>query len=173
MTKAEKQQYVDELVTQLRTIKAAVFTEYHGVSVSQMEGLRNQLFDKGITYKVAKNSLVKRAMEEAGITLDDPTILDLPLALATSEQDEVTIAKALTDANKELEMIVPVAGIVNGNFVPGSMIIALSKLPGREELYAKVVGSLAGLPSRMVRTIANPMTGLVTALQQVKAQKEA
>ncbi len=173
MTKAEKQQEVSELVTQLRTLKAAVVTEYRGTSVAQMEQLRKKLYAQGIAYKVAKNSLLKRALDEAGIDVADPALLDLPIALAIGNDDEVTVAKAITAANKEFETIVPVAGIVDNRFVDASVIQKLAKLPSREELYAKVVGSLANLPGRMVRTIANPMTGLVTALQQVKAQKEA
>ncbi len=173
MTKAEKQQQVEDLVTQLRTLKAAVITEYRGTSVAQMERLRKQLYDKGIAYKVAKNSLLKRALEQAGIDVTDSAILDQPIALAIGTEDEVTVAKAITAAQKEIETIVPVAGIVDGAFVSAATVKALAKLPSREELLARVVGSLAGLPGRMVRTIANPMTGLVTALHQVKAQKEA
>ncbi len=173
MTKAEKQAYVTELVTRLRTTKAAVMTEYRGISVAQMEQLRRQLFDKGVSYQVAKNSLLKRALAEAGIEIDDPTVLDLPIALAMGDEDEVSVAKAVTAVNKDLDMIVPVGAIVNGSYVTAETVKALAKLPSREELYARVVGSLAGLPTRMVRTIANPMQGLVTALTQVKAQKEA
>ncbi len=173
MTKAQKEQYVAELVTQLRTLKAAVITEYRGTNVADMTKLRDQLFEKGVQYKIAKNSLLKRAFSEAGITVDDETILDKPIALAIGYEDEVSVAKAITDANKQIESIVPLGGIVNGSFVNANVVITLANLPSREEMYAKIVGGLASLPTRMVRSIANPMTGLVTALNQVKAQKEA
>ena len=173
MTKAEKQAYIEELVTQLKGSKAAIFTEYHGTSVPQMEKLRTDLYGKGISYKIAKNSLVKRALGEVGVAITDESILDRPIAIAASGEDEVTVAKAVVAVNKELESIVPIGGIVNGNFVGGDMIKTLSTLPGREELYAKMVGSIAGLPTRMVRTFANPLQGLVTVLTQVKSQKEA
>lgn len=173
MTKAEKSQHVEELVTQLRTLKAAVITEYRGTNVADMTKLRDQLHEKGVSYKIAKNTLLKRALSEAGITVSDESILDKPIALAIGYEDEVSVAKAITDANKAIETIVPLGGIVNGSFVDGSVITTLAKLPSREEMYAKIVGGLASLPTRMVRSIANPMTGLVTALNQVKAQKEA
>lgn len=173
MTKAEKQAHVEDLVTQLRSIKAAIITEYRGTDVAQMEKLRRELHEQGIDYKVAKNSLLKRALSEVGIDVTDAAILDQPIALATSEDDEVTVAKVITGANKEIETIIPLGGIVNGTFVSANVIQTLAKLPGREELYAKVVGGLASLPARMVRSIANPMQGLVTALNQIKAQKEA
>jgi large subunit ribosomal protein L10 len=173
MTKAEKQAHVQDLVSQLRTLKAAVITEYRGTSVAQMDQLRKQLDDKGITYKVAKNTLLKRALDEVGITVSDPALLDQPIALAMSNDDEVLVAKALTDVNKEMETIVPSGGIVNGAFVNAQVITRLAKLPGREQLYAQLVGGLGSLPTRMVRTIANPMQQLVTGLNQVKAQKEA
>jgi large subunit ribosomal protein L10 len=173
MTRAQKEAYVDALVTQLRSIKAGILTEYRGTSVAQMEELRKKFHEQGMGYKVAKNTLLKRALDKAGIEIGDPTLLDLPVALATSNDDEVTAAKVVTQVNKEIETIIPVGGIVNGSFVSASVIQTLAKLPGREELYAKMVGSLASLPGRMVRTLANPMQGLVTALHQVKAQKEA
>lgn len=173
MTKAEKQALVQELVTQLRTLKAAVITEYRGTSVSAMEKLRGDLYSQGIHYRVAKNSLLKRALEEAGIEVSDASILDQPIALAVSHEDEVGAAKAIAKISKEIETVVPVGGIVNGQFVNVSVIKRLAALPGREEMYAKIVGGLASLPTKMVRTIANPMQGLVTALQQVKTQKEA
>lgn len=173
MTKADKQAYVSDLVTQLRDVKAAVITQYQGTSVAQMEQLRDKLHEQGVRYKVAKNSLLKRALEEAGIEVSDASILDLPIALAMSDQDEVSVAKTMTSVGKEIETIKPLAAIINGDFVSADVVVRLSKLPGREELYAKLAGGLASLPTRMVRSIANPMTGLVTALNQLKAQKEA
>ncbi len=173
MTKAEKQQYVDELVTQLRTLKGAVIAEYRGSTVAQTEQLRTKLHDQGIAYRVAKNSLLKRAFDQAGIVVTEPEILDRPIALAVSQDDEVSVAKAITSLNKEIETIVPVGGIVNGVFVSAQVISRLAQLPSREQLYAKLVGGLASLPTKMVRTIANPMQGLVTALNQLKTQKEA
>lgn len=173
MTKAEKVAYVSDLVAQLRNLKGAVMTEYRGTSVAQMEQLRKTLHAQGISYKVTKNNLLRRAFEEAGIPVSDPAILDLPIALASSNQDEVEVAKAITKLQKEMESIVPVGGVINGAFVDASVVKRLAKLPGREEMYAQIVGGLASLPTRMVRSIANPMQGLVTALSQVKAQKEA
>jgi large subunit ribosomal protein L10 len=172
MTKAEKQAYVDELTTQLGKVKAAVFTEYLGTTVAQMDQLRGTMYEKGIGYKVAKNSLLKRVLGESGIAIEDQSILDKPLAIATGMDDEVMTAKIVVQVGKEIETVVPLGGIVNGKFVGADVIKRLAALPGREELLGKMVGSLAGLPTRMVRTIANPMTGLVTALNQVKAQKE-
>ena len=173
MTKAEKQAYVDELKTQFSQVKAAVFTEYLGTTVAQMDHLRTNMHEKGIGYKVAKNSLLKRALEEVGLSIDDESMLDKPLAIAAGKDDEVETAKTVVKIGKEIETIVPIGGIVNGKFVAADVIKRLAALPGREELLGSMVSSLAGLPTRMVRSIANPLSGLVTALQQVKAQKEA
>ncbi len=172
MTKADKQAYVQEMSTLIREAKAAVFTQYRGTSVAQMENVRRKLHEQGITYKVTKNSLLKRVLDEAGITVSDAAVLDLPLAMASSNTDEVLAAKAIAALGKEIETIVPVAGIVNQEFVYASTIQRLAKLPGREEMYAKIAGGLASLPTRMVRSIANPMQGLVTALSQIQTQKE-
>lgn len=173
MTKGDKQALVQELVTQLKDLKGAVITEYRGTSVSQMEKVRNELFKQGINYRVAKNSLLKRAVKEAGIEEPDTGILDLPIALAVSNDDEVTVAKVMTQINKDFETIVPVGGIVDGQFVDAGVVSRLAKLPGRDELLAKLVGGLASLPTKMVRTITNPLQGLVTVLTAVKDQKEA
>lgn len=170
MTKGEKQALVQELVTQLKGRKAAVITEYRGTSVAQMEKIRTELFKQGINYRVAKNSLLKRAVQEAGILEPDSGILDLPIALAVGNHDEVTVAKVLTQIGKDFETIVPVGGIVDGQFVDAGVVSRLAKLPGREELLVKLVSRLASLPTKMVRTINNPLQGLINALVAIKDQ---
>lgn len=173
MTKGDKQALVDDLVSQLKSLKGAVITEYRGTSVGQMEKVRSELFKQGVHYRVAKNSLLKRAVKQAGMIEPEGDVLDRPIALAVTDTDEVTIAKVMTKLNKDFETIVPVGGIVDGQFVDAGVISRLAKLPGREELLGRLVGGLASLPTKMVRTINNPLQGLVTALSAVKTQKEA
>ena len=172
MTKDEKRTVVQELVIQLKSLKGAVITEYLGTSVGQMEKVRDELFKQGIIYRVAKNSLLKRAINEAGMTQPPGDILDRPIAMAISN-DEVTVAKVLAKINREFETVVPIAGIFDGQFVDAAVVSRLAKLPGRHELLGQLVGGLASLPAKMVRTINNPLQGLVTALGAIKTQKEA
>lgn len=173
MTRTEKEQRVAELVAELKSVKGLVVTEYLGTSVTQLEELRKVLREQGSTYKVVKNSLVKRALATTGMKIDDESILDKPVAFATTLTDEVALAKAVVDFGKKCETIKPVAGIVNQQFVPASTISRLAQLPSREQLIAQIVISLGSLPTKMVRTINQPLVGLVQALGQIQKQKEA
>ena len=173
MTRSDNVVHVADLAAQLLDKKATVLTEYRGTTVQQMDDARRKFEAAGVVYKVAKNSLLKRALKEAGITPDDESVLDLPIALAIGANDEVAVAKAVASINKEIETIIPRAGILNGVYVAGSVIARLSKLPGRQELYAGLASGLASLTTKMVRTINNPLQGLVNALGQIKEQKEA
>lgn len=173
MTRVEKEQQVQELAAELQAAKAIVVTEYLGTPVAELEALRKTLREANGSYKVVKNSLVKRALSDAGITVTDESILDKPIAFASTTGDEVALSKALVDFNKKVETVVPRAGIIDHQFVGEAVIKRLAALPSRDQLLASLVGGLGSLTGRMVRTINQPVAGLAIVLGAIKNQKEA
>lgn len=173
MTRQEKEAYVVALADQLGSRKPVVMTQFRGTTVGELESLRRQFHELGMSYRVAKNSLLRRALVQAGIALDDPGLLDKPLALATGGPDEIALAKAVAAINKTVTTVIPVGGIIEGQFVPLSLIAALAKLPSRQELYGRVIGSLGGLTTRLVQALAGPVRSLELALGQIQAQRKA
>ncbi len=173
MTRSEKQAVVAELIEQLGSIGATVITGYRGTSVGKMDDLRRRLDQLGIRFKVAKNSLLKRAFVELGVGVGDSAILDEPIALAWGKTDPALLAKAISDAGREIETIVPRGGIIDGGFVDAEVVTRLAMLPSRHQQYGQIVGGLASLPIRMARSIANPMGQVVAVLRQITIRKEA
>lgn len=150
--------------------KLAVVFAHDGLNVSQSEGLRATLFEHGEQLAVIQNRLLKLALSRQGLELSDE-VWGRPLAVAFSPSDEVTISKDLATFIKANENVAIVAGVYEGKVIPASVIEELAKLPSREELLAKVVGTIAAPVSGLVNVLAGTMRGLVTALKQIEEQK--
>ena len=146
--------------------KKAVIVDYQGLSVSEMEELRNLLEQKGVKFGVIKNTLAKIALKNSNIAIENE-ILTKPLAVAFSD-DEVTPSKEIKNYSKEHEALEILGGIIEKEFVPVATINSLALLPSREELYAKLVGSIAAPISGLVNVMAGNLRGLVSVLAQYR-----
>lgn len=156
----QKQQIVADLSEKLKTAAAGVFVDYCGLTVEQDTALRNKLREAGIEYTVVKNTLTKRAANEAGFS-DFDEILNGPTALALSFDDVVAPARVLAEFAKSNDVFEIKAGFMEGRAMSLEEIDALSKIPSKETLYAMLAGGLNA-------TIA----GLARAIDAVREQKE-
>ena len=171
ITKEKKEQLISELSEKLRTSKSVVFTDYRGLTVEELEDLRNKLREQGIEFKVIKNTLFRIAVKEAGITIDESIIKGHPVAVAFSSDDEVAPAKISYEFASKNEKLGIIGGILEGKGINDIMIKSLAKLPSREELYAKIVGSLASPLSGLVNVLSGNTRNLVNVLNAIKNQK--
>lgn len=162
-TRQQKEEMLAKISSDLAS-KKAVIVDYKGLSVSEIEDLRNSLEEQGVKFSVIKNTLAKIALDEQKIEVDKE-ILTRPLAIAFSD-DEVAGSKGVKQFAKDHEALEVLGGIIENKFVPESTISALSLLPSREELYAKVVGSISAPLSGMVNVLAGNIRGLVSVLKQ-------
>ncbi len=149
--------------------KKAVIVDYQGLSVFEMEELRNLLEKSDIQFSVVKNSLAKLALKNSGIEIESE-ILTKPLAVAFSD-DEVTPSKEIKNYSKAHEKLEILGGIIDKEFVPTATINSLALLPSREELYAKLVGSIAAPISGLVNVLSGNMRGLINVLSQYQVSK--
>ncbi|EKD55914.1 MAG: hypothetical protein ACD_58C00343G0001 [uncultured bacterium] len=170
ITKDQKKQILDDLKTRLVGVKTVVFSDYRGLKVNEVQILRKSLHKKGIDYKVIKTTLIKKAMDDAGYKIDEE-IYSKPLALAFSTKDEVEPSKLIYEFTKEHEKLEILGAIVNDEFYNVSQVKALAKMPGRDELYAKVVGSLNAPISGFVNVLKGNLRGLVSVLKQYQESK--
>lgn len=145
----EKVALVAEVKERLETSTAVMVTEYRGLTVSQLQDLRGQLRPAGGKYKVYKNTLVRRAAEEAGIDLGEDNLLG-PTALTFAEPTEtgergdvVTVAKVLKDFAKTNPNLVLKGGYFDGKAIDADDIRALADIEPREVLLAKLAGLMA------------------------------
>lgn len=169
-TRKQKEQALKEIETHLGDSKSIVFVGYHGLSVPDIEILRQEARKQGVLLRVVKKTLLQRAFSNKELNLKAKD-LGTGLAVAFSLSDEVTAAKLLAKFQKDHEALKIYGGLLENKFVDGSAVLALSKLPGKLELYGKLVGSLNAPVSGLVNVLAGTMRGLVTVLNGIKDAK--
>lgn len=163
ISREKKEQVVSTLENDLKTAKMVVFTGYKGLKMDDLKEMRIKGRDLGVSYKITKKTLLKIAAKNAGIELSDEILSD-DLAMAVGVNDEIAPAKIMADGAKSSDFLVIKGGYFEGKVISAQDVKDLALLPGREELYAKIVGSLASPLSGMVNVLSGNMRGLVTVL---------
>lgn len=171
MAKPDKVAAVAELADDFRTSSAAVITKYDGLSVSQLTELRRAL-GAGAKYRVAKNTLVKRAAAEAGVTgLDDLFIG--PTAIAFVEGEPVDAAKALKTFAKDNNALVIKGGYMDGNPLSVDEISTLADLESREVLLSKAAGAFKAKLSQAAALFAAPASQVARLAAALEDKRKA
>ncbi|MFA6422142.1 MAG: 50S ribosomal protein L10 [Candidatus Buchananbacteria bacterium] len=159
-SKAQKSAILKKVEEKIAKMKSAVMFNYSGVSVKEIDQLRNKCREEGIDYMVAKKTLLQKAMIEKGLLPDDKSF-EGEIATVFSYEDEVAPARILAAFAKEQNKIKFAGGIFEGNYIDAVRVTELSKIPSRKDLLAKVAGCLS-----------NPLSGLVRVLNAVREDKE-
>ena len=167
ITKEKKEQIVSDIQNKLQKSIIAVLTDYRGLSVSDISELRKELREKGIDYKVAKNTLYLKSLKNLGVEIDK-SVFQQPIAMAFGYEDEVDPPKILNDFSKKHENLEIIGGIADGKYIPREYIINLASLPSKEELYARIVGSIASPLRGFISVLQGNLRGLVSVLNQYK-----
>lgn len=170
-SKQQKQEAVASLVKNLKEAKGVVFANFQGLTVAQTEDLRGQCFKDSVDMLVVKKTLVKRAFDEAGLTVTDPDNFEGGVATFTSSADEITPAKIVATFAKKHELVSVFGGILEGKFIDTLMVKKLAALPSKQELLSKMVGSLNAPISGFVQVMAGNLRGLVQVLNAYKESK--
>lgn len=168
VSKEKKQEILQDLISKFTQSKTVVFSGYRGLSVSGMSDLRTKLRETGSECKVAKKTLIQLAAKEINIDSIGDEIMQGPVAVTFSYEDEISGLKALFNFSKTNENLVLLGGIVDGKLVGTEEINQLAKLPGKEELYAKLLGSLNAPISGFVGISSNLISGFVRVLNGYK-----
>ena len=174
---AKKEAVVAEIKKHLTEAKGAVFTSYKGLTVAQDTELRRELRAAGVTYHVVKNTMTRIAAKEAGLEGIEEH-LEGTTALAFSTEDAVAPAKVICDYIKKNKLedagILSVkVGLVEGKVIDAKEVKALASLPSREELIAKLLGSMNAPIANTVGVLSGVIRNAVYVLDAVRAQKES
>ena len=161
MAKVElKQPIVQAIVDDITDAQSIVLVDYRGLTVAQDTELRKQLREAGIVYKVCKNTMMKRAFEGTDFAQLDE-YLEGPSAIAISKDDATAPARIICKFAKIAQALEVKAGVVEGTVYDANGVAELSKVPSREELLSKLLGSLQ-----------SPITNLARVLNQIAEQGE-
>ncbi len=154
----------------MKSSKSVVLVDYNRLTVAEVSELRNKCRKTGCEYKIYKNTLVRKALNELGFK-DFDADLNGPTAV-TFGSDETNAAKVMVAAAKNLEdKIVIKSAFVDNAYVDKAGVKALAAIPAREELVAKMLGSLQSPASNLVGVLNNVVAGLVRVLNGI-AQKQ-
>jgi large subunit ribosomal protein L10 len=174
MAKPNKVEAVAEIADRFRTSSAAVITEYSGLTVSQITTLRRSL-GTSATYRVAKNTLVKRAAVDAGVQGLEELFVG-PTAIAFVTGEPVDAAKALRDFAKDNKGLVIKGGYMDGRPLSVDEVTKIADLDSREVTLAKLAGAMNAVLANMAGLLAAPASEtarLVAALEEKKGAGEA
>ena len=166
-----KKQFVQQLNERFGKSKIVILTDYKGLDVSTITELRRQLREANVEFEVIKNTMLRLASDGTDVSLIKDNFKG-PSAVAISYDDPVAPAKILTDFSKNNEKLELKIGVMNGKVLDLSSIKALSALPSREELLAKVLSAMIAVPTSLVRALNDAPVKMVNVLQAIKDQKE-
>ena len=156
----QKKEEVTKLANKIKEAKLVLLTDYRGINVEDVTGLRADLRKSNAEYSVIKNNITRRALAEAGIEgLED--LLEGPTAVIMNNDDYLEAAKEIYNYSKDNDFYKIKGGVIEGKVMTAEEIITLAKLPSRETLLSMLAGALLGNISK-----------LAVALDQVKVQKE-
>ena len=162
MHRTEKEKAVAELVEQLRSTESLIVADYRGLTNAELVELRAKLRSSGARLQVVKNTLTRRAAEEAGsesllALLEGPTAI----AFVESDGDPVAVAKALSDTAQETKILELRGGILSGRSITGAEVEALAKLPAPEIVKSQLVGVIVAPLTQLAALLAAPLRDLV------------
>jgi large subunit ribosomal protein L10 len=167
MARPEKVATVEEIKEKLEGARAAVLTEYRGLKVSELADLRASLRAADAEYKVYKNTLARRAAEDAGLA-ELVSLLEGPTAITFVNGDAVAVAKALRDYSKTNAHLVVKGGVLGARIIQPEDVTALADIEPREVLLAKLAGGFqaplvkaAGLFQAFTRNMAYGIKALI------------
>ncbi|WP_376689872.1 50S ribosomal protein L10 [Wenzhouxiangella sp. EGI_FJ10409] len=172
LTLEQKKAVVAEVADAAKSAHSAVAAEYRGLTVSDMTALRVKARSEGVYLKVAKNTLVKRAVEGTDFECMSEGLVG-PLLFAFSMEDPGAAARLIKDYSKENDKLVARLVAVGAELHDASELERLAKLPTRDQAIAMLMGVMKAPIEKFVRTLAEPHTKLVRTVAAVRDSKQA
>ena len=167
LTKAQKKEILQDLKEKLEKQKAIVFVDFQGLEARDLFDLRKKLQENNCQLKIAKKTLVNLALQEKKLKVDVEK-MEGQLALVFSFQDTILPAKIVYDFSEEFGVPKILGGYIENEFLEAEKVIELAKLPTKEELLAKLVGSLRAPISNFQMVLRGPLQRLTFALGAIK-----
>lgn len=168
LTRQQKEARVAEAKEAL-TATAVVFVTYDALNLVDMNELRDSLFEAGVKMRVIPKRLLKLAATNAKLDID-PTTYEGQVAIVWGD-DVVTPAKTLSEFAKKHEQLQLVSGVMEGAVIDQDQVKQLANLPSREELLAKLVGTLAGTTTGLVGVLSGVPRSAVYVIKAIADSK--
>ena len=171
-TKAFKSEKIDAIKAKIEKAQVVVITEYKGYTVEEITNLRRELQKQGGDYMVTKNTLAKIAVKgtEYEVISD---LLKGPTAIAFGYEDQVSPAKVVSEFIKKSKKGEILGAVLEGKLLSADEAKALANMPSKDELFAKMLGSINSPATGITLAVNAVMSSLTRAMAAVRDQKEA
>lgn len=172
LKREDKEKQVAWLREQFQGVRALFLTDFQGLTVAETNELRSQLRARGISFKVMKNTLVRLAYKDTGVEVVGDDLVG-PRAAAWTDSDEnvPAMAKVLVDFAKAHPKLGLIRGALDGKLVEPSDLETLSKLPSKEEMLARLLGTMKAPVGAFVNTLAAVPRSLLNVLKAIEEKK--
>lgn len=168
----EKQAIVAEVATVANVAQSAIAAEYRGLTVVQMTKLRKEARNAGVYLRVAKNTLVRRAVQGTSFACMSDALVG-PLVFAFSQNDPASAARVMRDFAKDNDKLVVKVVALGGKLLSPSAVEALARMPTRDQALSILMATIKAPITMFVRTLAEPNNKLARTLAAVRDQKQA
>ncbi len=172
LTKQRKDEVLAIYQDWLKRSQAVILVEYTGAKMKDMDNIRAKVRESGGEFHVVKNTLVRRAFADHGMTLPEES-LARSTAISFAFTDPASTAKALSDATKGMEFVKVKGGFLAGQALNTAQVKALAELPPLPVVRAQLLGVLQAPASKLVRTIAEPARSLASVFRAYSEKAQA
>ncbi|RJQ54769.1 MAG: 50S ribosomal protein L10 [Nitrospiraceae bacterium] len=170
LKKEEKSQVVSELQGKFQKAKGVVFTDYRGLNVEEISGLRNGLRSAALEYKVVKNTLAKIAAEGTPVSAAKDSFTG-PVGIAIGYDDPVLLVKKVLEYNRTNEKLQIKGGVIEGGFCSVDVLKKISELPPREVQLSMLAGTLQAPASKFARLLNATLVRFAYAVEALKQKR--
>ncbi len=164
LTKQRKEEILATYADWLKRSQAVILVEYTGARMKDMDAIRAKVRESGGEFHVVKNTLLRRALKDQGMSLPDEALLKSS-AMSFAFNDPAATAKALADATKSMAYVKVKAGLMGGQLLDAVQVKSLAELPPLPVMRARLLGMLQAPASQLVRTIAEPARSVAAVIK--------
>lgn len=173
MPNTKNLQIVEDLKSKIQNAKTILFADYRGLSAKDINDLRSQIKNEGGEVIVAKNTLIKQALQQSNIEVSNlEQDLKGPTTAIFSYQDEISNIKTIVEHSKKTELPKVKSAIIEGVYANSDKVIQVSEIPSKEVLIAQMIGGLKAPLSGLTNTLGGVQRKFVYAVNAIKTKKE-
>lgn len=171
VSKQKKEEIIKDLREKFSRQKSVVFTDYKGFSVAEITDLRRRARAGGADYKVAKKTLIQKVIRDSNLEDFNIKSFEGQIGVVFGYDDEINAPRFAWKFSRKVDKLKILGGYLGASFLNKERVLSLAKLPGKQELRARMIGAINAPVSGFVKVLSENLFGLLRALQAIQKKK--